>query len=98
MELLAEQPSDSVTAVKIPQSLKNKKIIQKVKDRDYIVAGGQGKLKENIFRISHLGYYKDQDLLNLLCVLESVLIESGWNCKPGLAVSKFQEEFHSIPV
>ncbi len=95
LKLLAVQPSDSLTAVQIPESLKNKTIIQKLKNRGYIIAGGQGNLKDKIIRISHLGYYEFQDFLNFLSIFEAVLIESGWDCKPGQAISKFREEFYS---
>lgn len=95
LKLFAVQPSDALTAVKIPESLKNSTIVQKLKNRGYIIAGGQGTLKDKIIRIAHLGYYEYQDFLNFLGAFEAVLIESGWDCKPGQAVQIFRREFYS---
>ncbi len=95
LKLFALQPSDALTAVKIPESLKSSTIVQKLKNRGYIIAGGQGTLKDKIIRIAHLGYYEYQEFMNFLGAFEAVLIESGWDCKPGQAVQIFRREFYS---
>jgi serine---pyruvate transaminase len=41
------------------------------------VAGGQGKLKGEIIRVAHLGYYDVTDILGLIGTLEIVLHRLG---------------------
>jgi aspartate aminotransferase-like enzyme len=64
---------------------------QLLKEKGMIVAGGQGHLKGKIIRISHLGYYDEQDLLAFFSTLEDVLGDLDWPCQPGVAVAKFRE-------
>ena len=93
LELLADRPSNAVTAVKIPESLLEAGIDKRLKAKGIIAAGGQGKLKGKIFRISHLGYYDVQDMLAAISVLEEVLREVGWNFEAGIGVKTLQTTF-----
>ncbi len=90
LQLLADQPSNALTAVIIPDPLLHKDIVGQMKKRGFIVAGGQGKLKGKIFRISHLGYYDEEEMLTVLSVLEDVLLDSGWEFAPGTGVAAFR--------
>ena len=93
LDLLAESPSNAVTAVKIPGSLQEAGIDKRLKEKGIIAAGGQGKLKGKIFRISHLGYYDVQDMLAAISVLEEVLLEVGWPTKAGEGVLTLQKTY-----
>ncbi len=93
LELLADRPSNAVTAVKIPEALLEAGIDKRLKAKGIIAAGGQGKLKGKIFRISHLGYYDVQDMLAAISVLEEVLLEAGWKFEAGIGVKTLQETF-----
>ena len=59
------------------------------------VAGGQGDLKGKIFRISHLGYYDDMDVLAMISALEMTLRDCGWQFDPGIGVKTAQQVFYS---
>jgi len=91
LPLLAERPSDALTAVVIPDELRDQDIVGRLKKRGFVVAGGQGKLKGKIFRISHLGYYDEEEMLTVLSALEDTLREVGWPVAPGTAVKVFRE-------
>ena len=93
LELLADSPSNAVTAVKIPESLQEAGIDTRLKAKGIIAAGGQGKLKGKIFRISHLGYYDVQDMLSAISVLEEVLQDMEWPITPGEGVGTLQKTY-----
>ncbi len=93
LELLADRPSNAVTAVRIPEALLDVGLDKRLKEKGIIAAGGQAKLKGKIFRISHLGYYDVQDMLAAVSVLEEVLSESEWNFEPGSGVKTLQTTY-----
>ena len=41
------------------------------------IAGGQGSMKGSIFRIGHMGDYRDQDIVDVIEGLEETLIALG---------------------
>jgi len=93
LKLLADSPSNAVTAVKIPESLQQAGIDTRLKEKGMIAAGGQGKLKGKIFRISHLGYYDVQDMLAAISILEEVLLDVDWPIKGGEGVLTLQKTY-----
>ncbi|MEB3292698.1 MAG: alanine--glyoxylate aminotransferase family protein [Synechococcales bacterium] len=61
---------------------------------DIALAGGQDALKGKIFRIGHLGFVCDRDILSAIAALEATLIELG--CKdvtPGAGIAAAAEVF-----
>jgi aspartate aminotransferase-like enzyme len=80
--------STAVTAV-LPGSIDADKIRSLLKKRfDIALAGGQDHLKGKIFRIGHLGFVSDRDILTVLAALETVLVELGYEgAKPGAGVA-----------
>ena len=53
---------------------------------DIAVAGGQDHLKGKIFRIGHLGFVSDRDLMMTIACLEATLIELGHDFEPKSGV------------
>lgn len=52
------------------------------------MAGGQDHLKGKIFRIGHLGFVCDRDILSCIGALEATLIELGYEgVTPGSGVA-----------
>jgi len=47
------------------------------KDFDILLAGGQDHLKGKIFRIGHLGFVNDRDIISVISALESTLDKMG---------------------
>ena len=48
-------------------------------EEQVVVAGGQGKLARDIFRIGHLGYVTEEDIIEVFEALERVLPKVGFN-------------------
>lgn len=69
--------SPAITAV-APTSVEAEKIRSVMKKKyDVALAGGQDDLKGKIFRIGHLGFVCDRDILTAVASLEATLIELG---------------------
>jgi len=80
LELFAKKgASDIVTAVNVPYSIDVKKLLSVAREKYNVVfSGGQKDLSGKIFRIGHVGYVSDEDILLALSVLESSLSECGF--------------------
>ncbi|MGD1698881.1 pyridoxal-phosphate-dependent aminotransferase family protein [Dapis sp. BLCC M229] len=71
--------SSAVTAVAPPPEVEAEKVRAIMKKRfDIALAGGQDHLKGKIFRIGHLGFVCERDILNAIAALESTLGELGY--------------------
>jgi aspartate aminotransferase-like enzyme len=80
--------SPAITAV-APTSAEAEKIRSVMKKKyDVALAGGQDDLKGKIFRIGHLGFACDRDILTAIASLEATLIELGsTGFAPGAGVA-----------
>ncbi|MEH1801145.1 MAG: alanine--glyoxylate aminotransferase family protein [Nostoc sp.] len=90
LPLLAADSSASpaITAV-APQGIEPDKIRSLMKKRfDIALAGGQDHLSNKIFRIGHLGFVSDRDILSCIASLEVTLTELGYeDFTPGSGVA-----------
>ncbi len=79
--------SPAITAV-APVQVEAEKIRSILKKKfDIAMAGGQDHLKGKIFRIGHLGFVSDRDILSAIASLEAALIELGYDAfTPGAGV------------
>jgi len=69
--------SPAITAV-APDGIDAESLRKKVKDRfDILLAGGQDHLKGHVFRIGHLGFVADRDILTAVAAIEATLQELG---------------------
>lgn len=83
--------SPAVTAIKVPAGLTPKDITGRLREKfGVVVAGGQGKLSDSIFRIGHLGYVQPTDIFAALAALEIVLNECGIAVPLGQGVAAAQ--------
>jgi aspartate aminotransferase-like enzyme len=83
LELFADPMffSNTVTAVRAPRGDAdlNKRLIGTLRDKHGLeVAGGQGQLSGQIFRIGHLGDVSEDDAVEIIDRLEQALIEIGY--------------------
>lgn len=80
--------SPAITAV-APQGIEPDKIRSVMKKRfDIALAGGQDHLSNKIFRIGHLGFVSDRDILSCIASLEVTLSELGYeDFTPGSGVA-----------
>ena len=90
LPLLAADSSASpaITAV-APQGIEPDKIRSLMKKRfDIALAGGQDHLSNKIFRIGHLGFVSDRDILSCIASLEVTLTELGYeDFTPGSGIA-----------
>ncbi len=94
LKLLSSSPSNALTAVYVPEGVEFKKFNSIIKQKYGItVAGGQGHLKGKIFRISHLGYYDELDMMTMMAALERTLAEVGADIQMGAGLTAAQEIF-----
>jgi len=69
--------SPAITAV-APEGIDAELLRKSVKERfDILLAGGQDHLKGKVFRIGHLGYVCDRDVLTAVAAIESTLQSLG---------------------
>ena len=69
--------SPSITAVQL-DNIDAENFRKKIKDKfDILLAGGQDHLKGKIFRVGHLGYVNDRDIISVVSAISTVLIEEN---------------------
>lgn len=91
LELFARQPSDMLTAVKMPKGIDGVAFTKNLRDKYGIsIAGGQDELKGKIFRIAHVGYMNDFDIITAIAAVEKGLHESGYPVDIGKGVAAAQ--------
>jgi len=84
--------SPAVTAIYAPEGIDPVKIRTTLRDKFGItIAGGQAKFKSTVFRIGHLGYVEDMELLSCIAALELTLQELGYPVELGTGVRVCQE-------
>ena len=96
LEMLAtKSPSNSVTAVRVPASIKEGKEIPKRMQEDYgvTIVGGQDELEGKIIRLSHIGYCDRFDIITGISALELVLNDLGYPVELGKGVGAVLQTF-----
>lgn len=96
LELLAKKaPAPSVTAVLMPAgSDKGDKLISYARDRFGItIAEGQDAYKGKMFRLAHLGYFDELDMLTVLSAVEMSLKKIGIPVELGSGVGAAAQYF-----
>jgi len=94
LELFSKRPGNVLTSVKVPEGVPGGKIVSIMRDEYGVtIAGGQGTMKGNIFRIAHLGYMSDYDVAVALTALEKVLRKLGRHVEYGIGAKVAMEIF-----
>ena len=95
LELFAPSAaSDVVTAVKVAQGLDGEKLVKTMRDTYGVtIAGGQEELKGKVFRIAHMGYIEEFDIIAGISCLEKVLHQMGYKFELGAGVKAAEEVF-----
>lgn len=92
--LAPDDYGDALTALKAPAGIEIGKITKILKGEfKSEVAGGQGKLKGQIMRVAHLGYYDTTDILGLIGTLEIALHKAGHKFTPGAGTAAATAEY-----
>jgi len=80
-----------LTAVEAPAGIDGQKVVARLRERGIWIAGGQAQAKGRIFRIAHMGYIDETDLLGTIGALEQVLSELGYPVTPGVGLKAARE-------
>lgn len=84
--------SNGVTAVKVPSGIDGEKLVKLMRDKYGVgIAGGQAELKGKVFRIAHMGFITETDILMTIAVLGMALAEMGYRREPGVGVEAAEE-------
>ena len=81
LELFADPAfaSNTVTAIRVPESVDAKALTKALReDEGVVIAGGQEHLEGKIIRIGHLGYFTEADLTACMDALERRLTALGY--------------------
>ncbi len=79
LKLFADEKylSPSVTAIKT-EGMDAEQFRKTIKDKfDILLAGGQDHLKGKIFRVGHLGYINDRDIITIISAMSNTLLDLG---------------------
>ena len=94
LTLFAEVPSNTLTAVTVPEGVDGGAVMKTMEQRYGVkIAGGQNQLKGKILRLGHIGYYDEGDILRLVGAFESALVNHGFKAEPGTALRAAQESY-----
>ncbi len=86
--------SDVVTAAVVPAGVDGEKLVKTMRDTYGVtIAGGQAELKGKVFRIAHMGYIEEFDIVAGISCLEKVLKLMGYTFELGAGVKAAQEVF-----
>jgi aspartate aminotransferase-like enzyme len=86
LTLLADEAraSNAVTSVRVPEGVEAAKLRKVMRDQfGVVLAGGQGELKEAIFRVGHLGFVGAGDIIACLGLLGLGLKSLGVSVDPA---------------
>jgi aspartate aminotransferase-like enzyme len=83
-----DHASNALTAVRVPEGLDGRRLRQALRERHgVVVAGGQGPVEQIVFRIGHLGWVGEGDILRALAALEMSLGGLGHAVQRGAGVA-----------
>lgn len=91
LRLFSNAPSFAVTPVWLPEGMDWKAFNKTLKvDNGITIAGGQEEFAGRIFRVSHLGYYDDLDMVTFMAALERTLAVHNHKFSVGSGLSAVQ--------
>ncbi|MDR1775155.1 MAG: alanine--glyoxylate aminotransferase family protein [Actinomycetes bacterium] len=89
-----EGRGSAVTPVWSPEGIPSGQIV-KIMKNDYgvTITNGQDFYKDKIFRIGHLGYFGEFDIITTLAALEMALVRLGYDFEQGAGVRAAEQVF-----
>ena len=78
----------------MPAGVDGEKLVKTMRDTYGVtIAGGQEELKGKVFRIAHMGYIAESDIILGVTCLEKVLTQMGYKFTLGFGVKAAEEVF-----
>ncbi len=94
LKLFSDSPSFAVTPVWVPDGIEWKAFNKSLSvDNGITIAGGQDDYVGKIFRVSHLGYYDELDMIAFVAALERSLASHQYQFLPGAGLAATQRVF-----
>ena len=92
LQLFSKSPSPAMTTVIAPEGIDSEKLTKHLfKQYGIKLVGGQDAAKGRIFRIAHLGYFDDFDILVVIGAVERGLYELGAKIQLGAGLAAAQK-------
>jgi aspartate aminotransferase-like enzyme len=92
LQLFTERPTPALTTIIAPPGIEAGAIVKRLRVVHGItISGGQAQLKGKIFRLAHLGYADESDVVVCLAALERTLADLGYPVKLGEGIRAVQE-------
>jgi aspartate aminotransferase-like enzyme len=89
-----EGRGSAVTPVWVPEGVDGKKLVSVMKNKYGVtIAGGQDDYAGRIFRVGHLGYFGDFDIITTLAALEMTLAGLGYEFERGSGIKAAEAVF-----
>ena len=99
LKLFATRPGSSLTAIRPPEGMSSGVIVKGFKQKfGAVITGGQGSMKNEIFRLAHLGYFDFSDLFSVIAGLELILRANGHRVELGKGVAAVQTVYEAAEV
>jgi len=87
-------PSPALTAIEVPSGVDADRVVEGfATSHNITIDGGRGPTKGKIFRIGHMGYAAETDVIIALAALEQVLADLGQPVDFGASVRAAQKVF-----
>jgi aspartate aminotransferase-like enzyme len=84
LTLFSERPAHGLTAFRAPEGKDAQEVVKHlIEEHGMRIAGGQEPMKGKLFRIGHMGYYTDADILDVVEALERTLRALAWTEASG---------------
>jgi len=94
LKLYSKSPSAAMTTVRAPEGVDSEKLVKHLfKEYGIKLVGGQDAAKGKIFRIAHLGYFDDFDMLVVIGAVERGLHDLGAEIPLGAGLTAAQLSF-----
>ena len=94
LTLYSRSPSPAMTTVLAPDGVDSEKLVKHLfKEYGIKLVGGQDAAKGKIFRIAHLGYFDDFDMLVVIGAVERGLHDLGAKVQLGAGLAAAQRSF-----
>ena len=97
LTLFSKSPSAAMTTVIAPGGVDSEKLVKHLfKQYGIKLVGGQDAAKGKIFRIAHLGYFDDFDMLVVIGAIERGLHDLGAKIELGAGLAAAQRSFAGV--
>ncbi len=96
LKLFSESPSNSITAVCIPDGIDGEKVVEHLFSKyGFTIVGGQDKVKGKIIRLGHMGYCGDFDVISMISALEMTMKDLGHKFEWGSGITAASQILHA---